>query len=126
MEIKLNMESEDFEQLEANIVAKYAGISQKAAPKKAAKIDDQIQGFASNFSSAYKKFTELFFITHYLHGLYLAFAHVEPSDLDFLAVEEDLIKSYNELVALDRTLWIHPNIINFRRVSSELAEVTKR
>lgn len=107
MEIKLNMESEDFEQLEANIIAKYAGISQKAAPKKAAKIDDQIQGFASNFSSAYKKFTELFFITHYLHGLYLAFAHVEPFDLDFLAAEEDLIKSYDELVALDRTLWIH-------------------
>ena len=54
------MTSEDFEQLEANIVAKYAGISQTATPKKAANIDKQIQDFASNFSSAYKKFKELF------------------------------------------------------------------
>ena len=55
MKIDINMKSDDFEQLEANIVAKYAGIRQKATPKKVASIDKQIQDFASNFSSAYKK-----------------------------------------------------------------------
>ena len=39
MKINLDMKSDDFKQLEANIVAKYAGISQKADPKKAASIE---------------------------------------------------------------------------------------
>ena len=107
MKINLNMESEDFKQLEANIVAKYAGISQKATPKKAASREQQIQDFASNFSSAYKKFNELFHIAHYQRGLYLAFANVKPADLHYHAAEEDLIKSHKEIFNLNKTLWIH-------------------
>ena len=97
MKIDINMKSDDFEQLEASIVAKYAGIRQETTPKKVASIDKQIQDFASKFSSAYKKFKELFLIAHYQQGLYLAFANVRPSALTHLAAEEDLKKSHKEL-----------------------------
>ena len=107
MKIDINMKSDDFEQLEANIVAKYADISQKTDPKKAASIEKQIQDFASNFSSAYKKFKELFLIAHYQQGLYLAFVNVKPDDLTYFAAEEDLIKSHKELFNLNQPLWIH-------------------
>ena len=43
MIIDIDMNSDDFEQLEADIVAKYAGIRQKATLKKVASIDKQIQ-----------------------------------------------------------------------------------
>ena len=126
MKIDINMKSDDFEQLEANIVAKYAGIRQKATPKKAASIEKQIQDFASNFSSAYKKFKELFLIAHYQRGLYLAFANVRPSDLIHLAAEEDLKKSHKELFDLDQTLWIHLTssifdalLVNLRKLTTD-------
>ena len=125
MKLDINMTSEDFEQLEANIVAKYAGISQKATPKKAASIDKQIQDFASNFSSAYKKFNELFLIAHYQHGIYLAFANVKPSNLTYLAAEEDLIKSHAELFDLDRILWIHLTLSIFDALLVNLRKLIK-
>ncbi|MDE0424713.1 MAG: hypothetical protein OXN25_07590 [Candidatus Poribacteria bacterium] len=107
MKIDIDMKSDDFQQLEASIVAKYASVSQKATPKKAVKIDKQIQDFAINFSSAYQKFKELFLIAHYQRGMYLAFANIKPDNLTYFAAEDDLSKSYNELVDLDRPLWIH-------------------
>ena len=107
MKVDINMKSDDFEQLEANIVAKYADIRQKATPKKAPSIDKQVQKFASDFSSAYKKFKELFLIAHYQQGLYLAFANVKPSDLTYHAAEGDLIKYHKELRTLNQPLWIH-------------------
>lgn len=126
MKIDLNMKSEDFKQLKANIVAKYAGISQKATPKKATSREQQIQDFASNFSSAYKKFNELFHIAHYQRGLYLAFANVRPSDLIHLAAEADLIKSHKKLVDLDQPLWIHLTssifdslLVNLRKLTTD-------
>ena len=125
MKINLDMKSENFEQLEANIVAKYAGISQKTTPKKAASIDKQIQDFASNFSSAYKKFKELFIIAHYQRGLYLAFANVRPSDLTHLAAEEDLIKSHKELFDLDQALWIHLTLSIFDALLVNLRKLIK-
>ncbi len=60
MKLDIDLTSDDFERLEANIVAKYAGISQKANPKKVANIDKQIQDFASKFSSTYRKFKNYF------------------------------------------------------------------
>ena len=118
------MKSDDFEQLEANIVAKYAGISQKATAKKAASIDKQIQDFANNFSSAYKKFKELFLIAHYQHGIYLAFANVKPSDLTYLAAEADLIKSHKELFDLNQSLWIHLTLSIFDALLVNLRKLT--
>ena len=107
MKLDINMKSDDFEQLEANIVAKYEGVLQKATPQKVDSIDRQIQKFASDFSSAYEKFKQLFLIAHYQHGLYLAFANVKPADLDYHAQEEDLIRYHKELRDLDQPLWIH-------------------
>ena len=107
MKLNLNMKSDNFKQLETNIVAKYAGISQKANPKKAASIEKQIQDFAINFSSVYEKFKELFLIAHYQRGLYLAFVNIKPDDLTHFAVEEDLIKFHKELFNLNQPLWIH-------------------
>ena len=124
MKIDINMKSDDFEQLAANIVAKYTCISQKASPKKAASIDKQIQDFASNFSSVYMKFKELFIIAHYQHGLYLAFANVKPDDLTDHATEEDLSMSYNELVGLDRPLWIHITSSIFDALLMNLRKLT--
>ena len=128
MKIDINMQSDNFEQLEANIVAKYAGIRQQAAPNKVARIDKQIQDFASEFSSAYKKFKELFLIAHYQHGLYLAFANVKPSNVSYHAAEEDLIKSQKELVNLDRPLWIHLTnsifdslLVNLRKLTTDIS-----
>ena len=125
MKIDINMKSDDFEQLETNIVAKYAGISQKAAPKKVASIDKQIQDFASNFSSSYKKFKELFIIAHYQRGLYLAFANVRPFDLIHLAAEEDLKKSHKELFDLDQTLWTHLTLSIFDSLLVNLRKLIK-
>ena len=126
MKIDINMKSDDFEQLKANIVAKYAGINQKATPKKAASREQQIQDFASNFSSAYKKFNELFHIAHYQRGLYLAFANVRPSNLTYFAAEEDLIKSHKELFDLNQHLWIHLTssifdalLVNLRKLTTD-------
>lgn len=126
MKVDINMKSDDFEQLEANIVAKYAGIRQQAAPNKVARIDEQIQKFASDFSSVYEKFMELFLIAHYQHGLYLAFAHVKPSDLIYQAAEEDLIKSHKELFNLDPPLWTHLTysifdslLVNLRKLTTD-------
>ena len=121
----INMESEDFEQLEANIVAKYEGVRQKATKKKAASIDKQIQDFASNFSSTYKKFKELFLIAHYQHGIYLAFANVKPADLTYFAAEEDLIKSHKELVDLNQPLWIHLTLSIFDALLANLRKLIK-
>ena len=125
MKIDINMKSDDFQQLEANIIAKYASISQKATPKKAVKIDKQIQDFAINFSSAYQKFKELFLIAHYQRGIYLAFANIKPDDLTYLAAEEDLSKSYNELVDLDRPLWIHLTLSIFDALLVNLRKLIK-
>ena len=122
MKIDINMKSDDFEQLEANIVAKYAGIRQKATPKKAPSIDKQIQKFASDFSSAYKKFKGLFLIAHYQRGLYLAFANVRPDG--FFAAEEDLIKFHKELVDLNRPLWIHLTLSIFDALLVNLRKLT--
>ena len=126
MKIDIDLKSDDFDQLEANIVAKYACISQNTSPKKAASIDQQIQDFASNFSSAYKKFKVLFIIAHYQHGMYLAFANVKPDGLNVHAAEEDLSKSYNELVGLDRPLWNHITssisdalLVNLRKLTTD-------
>ena len=124
MKIDINMKSDDFQQLEANIVAKYTSVSQKATPKKAAKIDKQIQDFAINFSSAYQKFKELFLIAHYQRGIYLAFANIKPDNLTYLAAEEDLSKSYNELVDLDRPLWIHLTLSIFDALLVNLRKLT--
>ena len=125
MKIDINMKSDDFQQLEANIVAKYASVSQKATPKKTVKIDKQIQDFAINFSSAYQKFKELFLITHYQRGIYLAFANIKPDNLTYLAAEEDLSKSYNELVDLDRPLWIHLTLSIFDALLVNLRKLIK-
>ena len=125
MKIDINMKSDDFQQLEANIVAKYTSVSQKATPKKAAKIDKQIQDFAINFSSAYQKFKELFLIAHYQRGIYLAFANIKPDNLTYLAAEEDLSKSYNELVDLDRPLWIHLTLSIFDALLVNLRKLIK-
>ena len=125
MKIDINMKSDDFQQLEANIVAKYASVSQKAAPKKTVKIDKQIQNFAINFSSAYQKFKELFLIAHYQRGIYLAFANIKPDNLTHLAAEEDLSKSYNELVDLDRPLWIHLTLSIFDALLVNLRKLIK-
>ena len=129
MQINLDMKSENFEQLESNIVAKYAGISQKTTPKKAASREKQIQDFASDFSSAYKKFTELFNIAHYQHGMYLAFANIKFSDFTYLAAEEDLIKSHKALFDLNSVLWIHLTssvfdalLVNLRKLIKDTSE----
>ncbi len=126
MKIDINMKSDDFQQLEANIVAKYASVSQKAIPKKAAKIDKQIQKFASDFSSVYKKFKALFLIADYQHGLYLAFANLKPSNSTSHAEEEDLIKSHKELFNLDPTLWTYLTysifdslLVNLRKLTTD-------
>ena len=124
MKIDINMKSDDFQQLEANIVAKYASVSQKATPKKAASIEKQIQDFASKFSSAYKKFKQLFLIAHYQHGIYLAFANIKPDNLTYHAAEDDLSKSYNELVDLDRPLWIHLTLSIFDALLVNLRKLT--
>lgn len=128
MKIDINMKSDDFQQLEANIVAKYASVSQKATPKKAAKIDKQIQDFASTFSSVYEKFKALFLIAHYQHGLYLAFANLKPSDSTSHAEEEDLIKSHKELFNVDQFLWIHLTysifdslLVNLRKLTTDIS-----
>lgn len=125
MKLDIDMKSDDFKQLEANIVVKYAGIRQKATPKKVASIDKQIQDFASNFSSSYKKFKELFIIAHYQRGLYLAFANVRPSDLIHLAAEEDLKKSHKELFDLDQTLWMHLTLSIFDSLLVNLRKLIK-
>lgn len=125
MKLDIDMKSDDFKQLEANIVAKYASISQKATPKKAASIDKQIQDFASNFSSTYKKFKELFLIAHYQRGIYLAFANVKPDNLTYLAAEADLIKSHKKLVDLDRPLWIHLTLSIFDSLLVNLRKLIK-
>ena len=125
MKLNFDMKSDDFKQLEMNIVAKYAGISQKAAPKKAAGIEKQIQDFASNFSSAYKKFKKLFLIAHYQRGIYLAFANVKPDDLDRFAAEADLIKSHKKLVDLDQPLWIHLTLSIFDSLLVNLRKLIK-
>ena len=125
MKLNFDMKSDNFEQLETNIVAKYAGISQKANPKKAASIEKQIQDFASKFSSVYRKFKELFLIAHYQRGIYLAFANIKPDNLDYLAAEEDLSKSYNELVDLDRPLWIHLTLSIFDALLVNLRKLIK-
>ena len=125
MKIDINMKSDDFQQLEANIVAKYASVSQKASGKKAVNIDKQIQDFAINFSSAYQKFKELFLIAHYQRGIYLAFANVKPDNLTYLAAEEDLSKSYNKLVDLDRPLWIHLTLSIFDALLVNLRKLIK-
>ena len=125
MKLNFDMESDNFEQLETNIVAKYAGIIQKANPKKAASIEKQIKDFASKFSSAYKKFKELFLIAHYQRGIYLAFANVKPDDLIYLAAEKDLSKSYNKLVDLDRPLWIHLTLSIFDALLVNLRKLIK-
>ena len=126
MKIDINMKSEDFEQLKANIVAKYAGINQKATLKKAASREQQIQDFASNFSSAYKKFNELFHIAHYQRGIYLAFANIKPDNLTQFAAGADLIKSHKKLVDLDQPLWIHLTssifdslLVNLRKLTTD-------
>ena len=124
MIVDINMKSDDFQQLEANIVAKYTSVSQKATPKKAAKIDKQIQKFASDFSSVYKKFKELFLIAHYQHGLYLAFANLKPSDSTSHAEEEDLIKSHKELFNVDQFLWIHLTYSIFESLLVNLRKLT--
>ena len=121
----INMESEDFEQLEANIVAKYEGVRQKATEKNAASIDKQIQDFANNFSSTYKKFKELFLIAHYQHGIYLAFANIRPAGLTHFAAEEDLIKSHKELVDLNQPLWIHLTLSIFDALLVNLRKLIK-
>ena len=125
MMINLDMKSEDFEQLKVNIVTKYAGISQKATGKKAASIDKQIQDFASNFSSAYKKFKELFIIAHYQYGIYLAFANVKPADLTYFAAEEELIKSHKELFDLNQPLWAHLTLSIFDVLLVNLRKLIK-
>ena len=125
MKVDIDMKSDDFEQLEANIVAKYAGIRQKATPQKVASIDNQIQKFASDFSSAYEKFTKLFLIAHYQHGLYLAFANVKPSDLTYHAAEEDLIKYHKELGDLNQPLWIHLTLSIFDALLVNLRKLIK-
>ena len=125
MKLNFDMTSEDFEQLEANIVAKYAGISQKANRKKAASIEKQIQDFAINFSSTYKKFKELFLIAHYQRGIYLAFANIKPDDLNYLAAEADLIKSHKKLVDLDQPLWIHLTLSIFDSLLVNLRKLIK-
>ena len=126
MKLNFNMKSDDFQQLEANIVAKYEGVSQKATGKKAVKIDKQIQDFAINFSSAYQKFKELFIIAHYQRGLYLAFVNIKPDDLTHFAAEEDLIKSHKELFNLNQPLWIHLTssifdalLVNLRKLTTD-------
>ena len=132
MRIDINMKSDNFEQLEANIVAKYADISQKATPKKVTSIDKQIQDFASNFSSAYKKFKELFLIAHYQRGLYLAFANVRNSGKTYLAeyfsraADEAFSKSHKELFKLNPPLWIHLTssifdalLVNLRKLTTD-------
>ena len=125
MKLDFNMESDDFKQLEANIIAKYAGISQKANPKKAASIEKQIQDFASKFSSAYKKFKQLFLIAHYQRGIYLAFANVKPDNLTYQAAEEDLKKSHKELFELDQALWIHLTLSIFDALLVNLRKLIK-
>ena len=125
MKVDIDMKSDDFEQLEANIVAKYAGISQKANPKKAASIEKQIQDFAIKFSSAYKKFKELFLIAHYQRGLYLAFVNIKPDNLTHFAAEEDLIKSHKELVDLNQPLWIHLTLSIFDALLVNLRKLIK-
>ena len=124
MKLNFDMESDDFKQLEMNIVAKYAGISQKAAPKKAASIEKQIQDFASNFSSAYKKFKELFLVAHYQRGIYLAFANIKPDNLTHFAAEADLSKSHKKLVDLDQPLWIHLTLSIFDSLLVNLRKLT--
>ena len=125
MKLDFDMKSDNFEQLEASIVAKYASISQKADPRKAASIEKQIQDFASKFSSAYKKFKQLFLIAHYQRGIYLAFANVKPDNLTYLAAEKDLSKSYNQLVDLDRPLWIHLTLSIFDALLVNLRKLIK-
>ena len=125
MKLNFDMESDDFKQLEMNIVAKYAGINQKAAPKKAASIEKQIQDFASSFSLRYKKFKELFLIAHYQRGIYLAFANVKPYDLDSFAAEADLIQSHKKLVDLDQPLWIHLTLSIFDALLVNLRKLIK-
>lgn len=131
MKLDIDLTSDDFEQLEANIVAKYAGISQKANPKKVANIDKQIQDFASKFSSTYRKFKELFLIAHYQRGLYLAFANVRPAEITYYAAEEDLIKSHKELFDLNYPLWIHLTssifdalLVNLRKLTTDTSSGT--
>ncbi|MDE0318237.1 MAG: hypothetical protein OXM61_25425, partial [Candidatus Poribacteria bacterium] len=89
------------------------------------KIDKQIQDFAINFSSAYQKFKELFLIAHYQRGIYLAFANIKPDNLTYLAAEDDLSKSYNELVDLDRPLWIHLTLSIFDALLVNLRKLIK-
>ena len=125
MKIDINMKSDDFQQLEANIITKYASVSQKATPKKAVKIDKQIQDFAINFSSAYQKFKELFLIAHYQHGIYLAFGNIKPDNYDSHAAEEDLKKSHKELFDLDKTLWIHLTLSIFDALLVNLRKLIK-
>ena len=125
MKLDIDMKSDNFKQLEENIVAKYAGISQKAAPKKAASIEKQIQDFASNFSSSYKKFKELFLIAHYQRGLYLAFANIKPDDLTYFAAEADFIKSHKKLADRDRPLWIHLTLSIFDSLLVNLRKLIK-
>ncbi len=124
MRLDINMESEDFEQLEANIIAKYEDVRQKATPQKVDSIDKQIQKFASDFSSSYKKFKELFLIAHYQRGLYLAFADVKPSDLTYHAAEEDLIKYHKDLRDLNPPLWIHLTLSTFDSLLVNLRKLT--
>jgi len=119
------MKSDDFQQFEANIVAKYANVSQKATLKKAVKIDKQVQDFAINFSSEYQKFKEMFLIAHYQRGIYLAFANIKPDNITYLAAEKDLSKSYNELVDLDRPLWIHLTLSIFDALLVNLRKLIK-
>ena len=125
MKIDINMKSDDFQQLEANIVAKYASVSQKVTGKKAVKIDKQIQDFAINFSSVYQKFKELFLIAHYQRGIYLAFVNIKPDDLTHFAAEEDLSKSHKELFDLDRPLWIHLTLSIFDALLVNLRKLIK-
>ena len=124
MKININIESEDFEQLEANIVAKYAGISQKTTPKKAASREKQIQDFASDFSSLYKKFKELFIVAHHQHGMYLAFANRKPSNGTHHADDADLIKYRKEIFNLDEPLWIYLTVSIFDTLLVNLRKLT--
>ena len=125
MKLNFDMKSDDFKQLEMNMVAKYAGISQKATPKKAASIEKQIQDFASNFSLAYKKFKELFLIAHYQRGIYLAFANIKPDNLTHFSAEADLIESHKKLVDLDQPLWIHLTLSIFDSLLVNLRKLIK-
>ena len=126
MKIDINIESEDFEQLEANIVAKYTGISQETTSKKAASRERQIQDFASDFSLLYKKFKELFIVAHYQHGMYLAFTNRKPSHGTRHADEADLIKYLKEIFDLDQPLWIYLTssifdalLVNLRKLTTD-------